>query len=75
MKPGLAQKVARGENSGKTLKHDSVVRAFDVRASGADKVSLSVPDGVDLAKSSVVVYVQNAETMQVLGAAAREVGR
>jgi len=68
----LHQNVKRGENSGKKLKHDNVVRAFEVFASREASVQLGLEDEIDLAKSSVIVYMQDSETMSVLGATQKQ---
>lgn len=67
----LETQVPRGENAGRTLPHDNVVRAFQVlpldKSSG--RAELTLPAGADVSNTSVVAYVQDAE-MRTLGAAA-----
>lgn len=55
----LTSNVSAGENRGKRLQHDAVVRAFagPLPLSGSD-VSMTVPHDVDLSKSSVVAFAQ-----------------
>lgn len=67
----LKVEVPRGENSGRTLHHDNVVRAFEsVRPTGLPQgtVNLAMPSSSNRSKMSVVVYVQDPETMVVVGA-------
>lgn len=69
---GLETKVPRGENAGRTLRHENVVRAFEVipldKAAGS--VEVKVPAGVNLKNAAVVGFVQDAKRMTVSGAAA-----
>lgn len=66
----LEQDVRRGENRGRTLQHENVVRAFKTVASGksSDNLSLDVPEGVRLENSSLIAYVQHDRTMEIMGA-------
>ena len=67
---GLTRRVTRGENRGRTLRHDGVVRGFAVAAaSSAGRSTLEVPDGFVKDRSAVVLFVQDPTTMQILGAA------
>lgn len=62
--------VPRGENSGKHLQHDNVVRAFKtfpLKREG--ELTLTIPS-VNSVKTSVIVYIQNKQ-WRVLAAAAR----
>lgn len=61
--------VSRGENAGKTLTHNNVVRAFTtVRATESGQVTLPVPTNFDPANGAVITYLQNEKTLAVLGA-------
>lgn len=74
---GLASDVKRGENAGEHLRHENVVRVFVSAPLGKDSKSsaeLRVPEGVKLANSSVIVYVQDPKTLAVLGASWAEIG-
>ena len=70
---GLGNHVPRGENAGRTLRHDEVARALHDagrigrQASGA--AELTLPDGVDAAQASVIAIVHDAVTQEIVGAA------
>lgn len=66
----LDQNVTRGENRGRKLSHDNVVRSYDVRriSGGQFNFELPVKPSMDLSKSSLVVYAQDPETYQILSA-------
>ena len=68
---GLRESVKAGENRGRTLEHERVVRAFATHAikEGAAEVSLTLPEGVKEENCRVVVFVQDEKTM-LIGAAA-----
>jgi hypothetical protein len=69
---GLVSKVPRGENSGRTLRHENVVRVFrTVRLDDSAKGSVELKLPADLVRknSSVIAYVQEAASGAVLGAA------
>ncbi|MCM0676423.1 DUF1223 domain-containing protein [Micromonospora phytophila] len=72
---GLENDVPRGENAGRRLRQDGVVRAFTsaklVRGDG--RVELAVPPDLDPRHASVVGYVQNDADKTIVGAAAVEV--
>ncbi len=55
----LKDAVKRGENHGRTLQHDNVVRAFHTKGfEASDRVKLDLPKGMDFSESAVIVYVQ-----------------
>ncbi len=68
---GLVTRVQRGENGGRTLHHDCVVRAFDSGEliDGAMTVRLEVPSDLVTSRSRVIALLQDADTLRVLGAA------
>lgn len=69
---GLVNKIARGENSGRTLRHDNVVRVFEtVRIGDArtGKLALRLPASVTRDNATVFSYVQDPSTLAILGAA------
>jgi hypothetical protein len=57
---GLTRSVTGGENKGKKLSHDSVVRAFvgPLQTPHAE-VELKLPEGVDLSRTNVVGFLQD----------------
>lgn len=69
---GLASDVPAGENAGRRLEHERVVRAFGSDRPGdrgQGKVTLRVPEGVKLERAAVVAYVQHGVSMEIMGAA------
>lgn len=66
---GLSQIPDRGENKGRTLEHDNVVRAFKVEALKGDDatIEIDVPSDVDREQASIIVYVQDTRTRKILG--------
>ncbi|MFI6069271.1 DUF1223 domain-containing protein [Micromonospora sp. NPDC051227] len=70
----LTSEIARGENAGRTLRQDNVVRAF--RSVGLDaergQVELATPPGLDPRSASVVGYVQENGERAIVGATAIE---
>ena len=72
---GLSTTVKRGENAGRTLRHDGVVRAFSsatLDKEGRATVKLTPPASSDeAAKAEVVVWVYDAATGAIKGAAGR----
>ncbi|KAB1919561.1 DUF1223 domain-containing protein [Micromonospora noduli] len=70
----LTSEIARGENAGRTLRQDNVVRAF--RSVGLDaergQVELATPPGLDPGSASVVGYVQENGERAIVGATAIE---
>ncbi|MER7459148.1 DUF1223 domain-containing protein [Micromonospora sp. NPDC126480] len=72
---GLENDVPRGENAGRRLRQDAVVRAF----ASADlnlmrgRVDLAVPPDLEPRRAMVVGYVQDDDDKSIVGAAAVEV--
>ncbi|MEU1591206.1 DUF1223 domain-containing protein [Micromonospora sp. NPDC005710] len=70
----LTSDIARGENAGRTLRQDNVVRAF--RSVGLDtgrgQVELATPPDLDARNASVVGYVQEDGDRAIVGATAIE---
>jgi hypothetical protein len=67
----LTVDVARGENGGRKLHHDNVVRAFATVRPGSDgRGTATLPAGAleHPEKSALIGYVQNPETMRITGA-------
>jgi len=64
---GLVSEVRAGENDGRTLAHDHVVRAFaGPLALDAARASWPVPPGLVRERASVVAFVQHPGTGEVL---------
>lgn len=69
---GLTVDVKRGENAGRTLRHDHVVRAFATGGAGKP-LTLTAPADLDPARARVVVLAHAARgTAVIAGAVARE---
>ena len=70
---GLGNHVPRGENRGKTLRHDEVVRAHhDLGRLGRETSGtfvMEVPEEVDPAMASLICIVHDPVTMEIVGAA------
>jgi len=66
----ISDQIKRGENRGKELHHDNVVRVFKTeRATKSEReVSIKVPTDVDLSQSSIIAFLQNANTLEISGA-------
>jgi hypothetical protein len=75
----LVTSVGRGENSGRTLRNDYVVRSLrragTLAAGGANPANqtatLSLEDGWKRTELGVVAFVQDPASLEILGAAAR----
>ena len=70
---GLLSKVAQGENGGRTLRHENVVRVFQtvrLDESGKGSVELKLPADLVRKNSSAIAYVQESGAGPVLGASA-----
>jgi len=71
--------VARGENAGRSLAHVAVARVLkQVGTVGLAKAStreviLTIPPGVDVNASRLVVFIQDARSAHVLGVAERRI--
>jgi len=64
----LSQKVNRGENSGRTLRHQNVVRYFETVGKREGLISFELPQDVREENCSVIAYIQNHLNMTVLAA-------
>ena len=73
----LVTDVPRGENAGRRLAHENVVRAFErvgIASDGQGEVRLQLPEGVQVGKASVIGYVQDQRSMRILGALGVDLG-
>src|ERR1051325_5284221 len=70
VKRNLETTVTRGENKGKTLKHENVVRAFKIIELKDRKGSVMMPPLYKgLSKNhSLIAFIQDASTMEIVGA-------
>ena len=71
---GLVTKVTSGENAGRTLRHENVVRLFRTVSLGPDgkgTVQFERPSSMKEG-GQAIVYVQDPRTMEILGASASE---
>ena len=67
----LSVDVKRGENGGRTLHHDNVVRAFKtvrLERTPSGSVRVALPDEIDREQASLVGYVQDTQTLAISGA-------
>jgi len=63
--------VPRGENGGRTLHHDNVVRFFSTYNSAkSGSVTVELPENANLENCSVVLYAQGKQNWEVVGATA-----
>lgn len=66
----LKSKITRGENAGRTLIHQSVVRLFQSMPvnSPSAEVTLTLDFPIHPQNSTLIAYLQNPETMQIIAA-------
>ena len=65
----IQTEVRRGENSGRKLTHDNVVRVFQtVPAAASGTLTIKLPANFDRANGAVVAYVQARQTLAIRGA-------
>lgn len=65
---GLAVEVKRGENAGRTLRHDHVVRAFATGGAGKP-ITLTAPAELDPKRARVVVLARAADGVTLIAGA------
>jgi hypothetical protein len=72
---GLVSKVKQGENGGRTLRHENVVRTLKTGLLGESTkgtIQLKLPADLVRKNSSAIGYVQDPDTWAILGATAVE---
>jgi hypothetical protein len=67
---GLVREIWQGENKGRTLIHDNVVRYFQtiIKPAAHDSVEIELSAGLNVENSSIVVYLQDEKSWNILGA-------
>jgi hypothetical protein len=68
---GCVTKVERGENAGRSLTENFVVREWslmDRTAPGQWQVTMKIPSGKDIKKLGLVVFIQNGSDLNVVSA-------
>ncbi len=68
---GLVSSVSRGENAGRVLRHDNVVRAFisvPLERGTTGTVAVPQPPGAAPKSTSIIGFVQDPSSMRILGA-------
>ncbi len=72
---GLSTAVGRGENGGRTLQNDYVVRILEragrVKASTKEETSLKLENGWNRSNLGVAAFLQDPDTLEIRGASAR----
>lgn len=69
---GIEREIRAGENAGRHVRHDNVVRSFltvNLGAETSSTIVLPVPEGVVRQQATVIGYVQEVDTWRILGAA------
>jgi len=71
---GLVQNIKRGENSGMKLHHENVVRSFSSSElkKQTGRITLKLPSSVNLDNCSIIGYVQDEDSMEILAASGVE---
>ena len=71
---GLVQNIKRGENSGMKLHHENVVRSFisSELKKQTGRITLKLPSSVNLDNCSIIGYVQDEDSMEILAASGVE---
>lgn len=67
---GLVREIWQGENKGRTLKHDNVVRYFRTfeKPLKEGNVEIDLPSDLHVENSSIVAFIQDEKTWHILGA-------
>ncbi|MEM8899304.1 MAG: DUF1223 domain-containing protein [Bacteroidota bacterium] len=65
---GISDKVSRGENRGRTLKHSHVVQKFQTLSLGKATGTTQLDIPANISNASIIAYVQHKESFQIGGA-------
>lgn len=67
---GLSQNVTRGENNGRRLSHENVVRSFKTRQFDGtlNTIILDIPSDLVFENANIIIYTQDQDSWQVLAA-------
>ncbi len=68
---GIRREIRSGENSGRVLHHDNVVRAFEtvaLQSPASGQIALPLPSGFALTNSAIITFVQDLKTNRIVGA-------
>ncbi|RYE23787.1 MAG: DUF1223 domain-containing protein [Sphingobacteriales bacterium] len=57
--------VEAGENEGRTIKHENVVRRFETVENSKGIVNFNLPDDLRLSQCHVIVYIQQKDNMKI----------
>jgi len=65
----LSSNVKRGENSGRKLEHDNVVREFDTSiAKEKSERTLKIDKNINLNNTTLIAYIQDKNSFKIIGA-------
>jgi hypothetical protein len=67
----LVVRVLRGENAGRMLRHENVVRAFETASASRSpegSVRLALPPSMDRSRASIIGYAQRRASLEIIGA-------
>ena len=66
---GIVHTITGGENTGKTLDHDNVWRAIEViEDPDQGDLSMALPDDAVRDQCSVIAWVQDRDSLEIVGA-------
>ena len=72
---GIENQATSGENAGKLLKHDNVVREFKTILMSDEEgvVRLSAPITDNIRRFSIIVFMQNTDDMRIIAAEGQDI--
>lgn len=66
----VKNEVPQGENQGKVLEHDNVVRVFKtLEAKKSGSITITLPEKSNMQNAMVIAYIQRQNTFEITGAA------